>query len=579
MANVGKLPGLKARAKREGWSSMIRTDADEHALLAGCTFDPKRADHAADFFPRFLRHTKGERFAGKPFELLKWQRDDVIRPLFGWIRRDASGRIVRRYKRAYAEIPKKNGKSTLLAGVGCYLLGGDGEPGAMIYSVACDRSQAQIVHGEAVRMIEGSPNLQRFFSVRGTDHRIIYRETQSFWKAMAGVGALNEGVDAHGFLCDEFHRWTGRKGNDLYGSIRYAIAARTSPLLFIITTAGDDPISVCKAEHDNAAGILRGDWFDDSYFAYIRAADDTDDPFAVATWKKANPSFGETINIDTFRDDARTAEKTPTATAQFCRYRLNMWVTGQNPAVKATDWRKCLRPFTLDDLRGRPCWGGLDLSRSEDSTALTLTFPDDDAHNFAVLTWYWIPHDWAVEIAGAVPWVNWADDPRSNLTLIPGRTIQYDWILKRLFGGEVEIAGEKVSIEPLSDAFEIMSIRFDPHNATFFASKLDEQGIEAVEFPQTMKHYSEPSAEFQKLIVEERLHHNGNPVLTWQIGNLQFKTDANSNRRPVKPNGRHDYRTVDGPVSLIESLGGALTDEAEGGGAYGDDDDDGVVMV
>jgi phage terminase large subunit-like protein len=338
MTAIAKLPAIRSKAKREGWLAAIRTEADELAALDGCYFSPQLADYVCSFFPRFLCHSKGQ-WAGKPFELLDWQREDLIRPLFGWLRPDG----LRRYRRAYVEIPKKNGKSAIASGIGLFMLLGDGEQGAEIYSAAADRDQAAIVHREAINMVKASPALESLLTVNASTHLISCGKTNSWYKAISSTPSGKEGFNAHAIICDELHVWRGR---ELWDALLYAGRARTQPLLFVITTAGADSLSVCREQHDYAANVLNGTFRDDRFFAYIRSASkeeiDARGADCRELWYQANPSMGVTIDPEEFGRDLAEAARTPTAWASFLRYSFNVWNTGQKRWLSMEAWRRCL---------------------------------------------------------------------------------------------------------------------------------------------------------------------------------------------------------------------------------------------
>ena len=322
-----------ADARAQGWSDWIRSEADERAVLEGCVFDLPGAQRVRTFIEQFLRHSKGE-WAGKPFQLLDWQWQNLIAPLFGWKRPDGT----RRYRRGYIETPKKNGKSALFSGLSLYLLVGNGEAGAEIYSAAVDRDQASIVFNEAANMAESSPALASRLSVIRSTKRIVYRRTKSFFRALSADVPAKEGLNAHAVLIDELH---AQQSRDLWDTLRYAGASRRQPLHLSITTAGFDKHSICWEQHAYAEQVLAGVIHDSSFFAYIAAASPGDDWTDLEVWKKANPSFGITVNADQFAEDCREAKESPAKENSFRRYRLNQW-TEQDVRWLALDkWDAC----------------------------------------------------------------------------------------------------------------------------------------------------------------------------------------------------------------------------------------------
>ena len=284
----------------EDW---IKSKADEDAWQRGCRPDPPAAERVRDFFSKFLRHSKGE-FAGKPFELLPWQWEDIVKPLFGWKRPDGT----RRYRRAYIEVPKKNGKSTLCAGLTLYMLVADNEPGAEVYSAAADRKQASIIFNEVKTMIDASPALTQKLSVLVSQKRVTFSLKHSWYEAMSAEAPTKEGVNIHGLVFDELHAQKTR--GVLWDTLTYGGASRRQPLLIAITTAGYDRQSICWEQHEYTRGIIEGLHFDPSYFAYIRAAEPTDDWTADSTWRKANPSYGVTLKKISSRKIAPVPPKT-----------------------------------------------------------------------------------------------------------------------------------------------------------------------------------------------------------------------------------------------------------------------------
>jgi len=291
MARIAKLPAVKAKAKREGWLKWIRSEADERAALRGCYFSPWHAERVETFCSTFCCHSKGQ-WAGSPFELLRWQRDDLVWPLFGWMRADGS----RRYRRAYIEVAKKNGKSALVSALGLYLLIADSYP-----------------------------------------------ETKSVYKAWSGAAKGKSGFSAHACLCDELQEWQGRK---LWENLIHAGRARRQPLLIVITNAGDDMLSVCREQHEYAERVIDGTFEDDRFFGLIYSVtkEELDEHGSRdrRLWRKANPSMGVTINEEDFLADLIEAERTPTAWAEFCRKSFSIWNTGIKRWLQLPQWRACI---------------------------------------------------------------------------------------------------------------------------------------------------------------------------------------------------------------------------------------------
>lgn len=535
------LTAVRAKAKREGWLRWLRSEADERAAQAGCYFSARHADYVTEFFPALLQHSKGQ-WAGKPFELLDWQRDELVQPLFGWLRPDGT----RRYRKAFVEIPKKNGKSTLAAGIGLYLLVGDGEQGAEVYSAASDRDQASIVHGEAIRMVDASDSLSLVLKVNRSTHVITHPDSNSVYKALSSAAAGKEGLNAHGLIIDELHVWQGR---ELWDALRYAGRARRQPLLFVITTAGDDLTSVCYEQYQYAKGVLDGSIVDDRFFALIYEAQpadvEADKIFNRKVWRSSNPSIGSTIDEAEFGRDVDEAVKTPTSRSSFLRYSFNIWATAEHPWLDLGAWIACREEFTPEELLGKRCGAGLDLAKILDTASFVLCFPDEDESGeavFRLLPRFWLPSETAEKRKDIVSYQTWAQ--MGLITLTEGDVCDYDAI--------------RLHVGAASRKYRIHELAFDPWNAESLTQDLERQyGIKRHEFRQTINRYAHPTAEFERLIKSRALRNNGHLVLQWQAGHVRVKTDPSGNIRPVKQ--KHgDHRTIDGVVASIMALDCAL---------------------
>lgn len=520
----------------------IRTKADETAAAAGCRFRPERAERVRSFFRKFLRHSKGE-WAGQPFELLDWQYDDVFAPLFGWVGPDdTDDRRVRRFRTAYIEIPKKNGKSTMAAGVGLYMLVADAEPGAEVYSSAVTKEQASIVHDEAINMVKKSKGLSSYLKINASTREIRFPKTSSIYRALASGGDAQEGKNFHCLITDELHAWKGVAGRSFYESLEFGGAARLQPLHFNITTAGDDQLTICYEKREYAIDIAKGRIRDDiSFFGYVRAADPKDDLDDPAVWAKANPSLGVTIKADRFAEELARAKAKPAAWSSFKRYRLNLWTAGGDPAFSEDGWDACAADFAESDLVGRDCWGGLDLSRTRDMTAFALVFLGDTPGEYLLLVWNWLPRARLDDEATPAQFREWAE--HGHLRVTEGNVTDYTVV-------------EEFIVDDLAKRFRILELAFDPYFAEEITQRISERtGIKRIEFAQTMANFAAPTAEFERLVIGCKMKHSGNPLLRWQAGNVAFKTDANNNKRPVKPK---DIKKIDGVVAAIQALARAM---------------------
>lgn len=508
---------------------------DDYAVSQGCYFDDAAADRVRSFF-RFLRHSKGE-FAGRPFELLAWQWEQVIRPLFGWKRADGT----RRYRRAYIEIPKKNGKSTICAGLALYLAIADREPGAQVYIAAADRRQASIVYNECKAMAQTSPALAGRVEVIDSKKKLVGANSSAEWfiEALSAEAGTKEGFDISALIFDELHAQKSRK---LWDTLTYGGAARRQPLLIAITTAGYDRQSICYEQHLYARGILEGTHIDPSFFAYIAAASPEDDWTLESTWRKANPSYGVTIREDQFAEDARQAQISPVKQNAFKRYRLNLWTDQHTLAIPMDVWRACGEPFNgtygpsiTDAIAGLDCYAGIDLASTTDINALCLYFPA--LH--AVLPFFWVPAEACQERERLLktrldPWI-----AAGLIQTVPGAVMEYGPIKEKL----VE----------LSKTYRIRKVVLDRWNATAFAASLKKE-FDVFFHGQGFTAMNEATKATLALVLSKKLRHGGNPVLAWMASNFAVETNAGGDLRPSK---KRSGDKIDGIVALIMAVGQA----------------------
>lgn len=554
----GRLAQIKADAKREGWLKYIKTEQDERALLEGFIFDVLRGLHVVEFFESFLVHSKG-RWAGKPFVLQPWQRDDIVLPVFSWVHSETG---LRRFHTCQIWVPKKNGKSTLAAGFTLYLAVGDGEAGAQVYCAAVDRAQAGIVLGEAANMVEASESLNRRATVIRSQKRIRFEPTV-FIQAVSADAATSQGIDAHGVVIDEIHAFD-EGGRDLVGSLEHSGAARDQPLKIIISTAGDNPDGVGYEEYEYAKRVQEGkdDCNDVRTFAYIREADKDDDWTSLDTWRKANPSADVTMSADRYLSRVAEAQNNPRKIAVLKRYLLNIWILSMEPMFDVDRWDRLKGAWTLEDMRGRTCFAGFDASATQDLTACALAFPPEEEDKpIRIACRFWIPDENIEERErkDGVPYQLWAD--QGWVTLTPGPAVDYEIMYQ--------------DISDLIDTLDLREIRYDPWNAKATADRLSaDGGSELIKIPQTFAGMSNPTKAFEIAILSAGIEHDGNPILRWNIRNVVPSMDSKDN---YIPNKRKSKKRIDGAVGAIMAFDGASG--AEGPGSVYDDDGPGLTVL
>lgn len=508
----------------------------EECESRGLYFDEDAAGDALDFFP-FLTHSKGV-WAGEPFELAPWQAF-LVGSLFGWMRADG----LRRFRTAYVEVPRKNGKSTLWAGIGLFLLVADGEQGAEVYTAATKRDQARIVHAEAVRMVKKSPFLRRMVgSVRDNLH---VEATASKYEPLGADADTLDGLNPHGMVIDELHAHRNRRMWDVLDT---ATGSRAQPVLAAITTAGFDRETVCWEQHDYAQRILRGVLEDDSYFAFISAADEGDDWREPLTWQKANPNLGISVRLDDLERKALQAASLPGKQNAFRRLHLNEWTQQEDRWLDLEAWNACDGAVDLDELEGQRCYGGLDLATTTDITAFILVFPPAEEGGVVCFwPWLWVPEENARAVNGELyePWIR---DGWIHTTA--GDVLDHDFVC--------------ATIEELSERFCIEEIAFDRWGAQSVSNRLLGAGLDMVQFGQGFASMSAPTKELERMVLSRRLAHGGHPVMRWMADNVVVEQDAAGN---LKPNKKKARDKIDGIVALIMAIARLVVHENEAQGS------------
>jgi len=505
-------------------------------------FCKEAAQHAVDFFG-LLRHTTGK-WRGKPFQLMPWQEHDVIRPLFGTLN-DAG---LRQYRVCYIEIPKKNGKSELAAGVGIYLLFMDDEGLPRIYSAANTRDQAAIVHAYAAEMVRLSERLRTISRITDSRKLIKSLENDGEYKAVSADAYSSEGLNPSGIVWDELHVLRDR---EFWKALTDgSMDAREQPLLFIITTAGEDQTSICYEMHEYALDILNGHIQDPTFLPVIYAADKGDDWADPATWRKANPALGITIKEETIAAHVKKLKKRPKDLNSFLRRRLNIWVRIESRFIDLDEWDTCRGTIRREELKGRKCYGGLDLASKLDLAAFVLIFPPLIIGGpYDILVYFFCPERAIDERSNKkrLPYDYWAREG----FLIPtkghsdGKSIDYEHIFK--------------TIRDASKLYKLQEIAFDRWGADWIANKIEKDlRIPLVQFGQGFKSFSEPTKTCEELIVGNRLRHDGNPVLRWNMDNLVTVGDTAGNIKPARDKSKEK---IDGAVALIMALDRAVVHE------------------
>lgn len=535
-------------AERGDWEpKWIRTWVDVVAVVRDkCWFDANAGQDVADFFPNVLRHGKGRRWAGKPFELMDWQRDDLILPLYGWMREDEElGRGIRRFNKAYWEITKKSGKSTLCAGLGLYGLVGEDEEAPAVYTAAGDRTQAGIIHGTSVKMIRQSSDLSEKLEIIDSRKTISYPAKNGTYRALSSDAGLQEGLDWNLVLFDEMHV---QKNRVLWDTLVFGGIAQEESLLIVITTAGVfKKTSIGWEQHDYARRVLEGVIEDTTIYPYMRCATQEDDWTDPVVWRKANPSLGVIIREKDLRAQVEEAKVSPAKQNAVLRYRLNLWVSAVGRWLNMRVWDENHALVNEAELEGRECYGGMDLSSNIDLTSFNLVFPpEQEGGEWQVICRFWIPEENIQERVkrDGVPYDLWVKEGLIEVTDGDGVDLRY---IRR------EIAS-------LSERYNVKEIAFDSWHAAMLVQYLQDEGLEMVEFRQGMKSFAPPMKELELLVRQRRLRHGGHKVLRWNADNLAVTVDENNN---VRPNKEKSNEKIDGMVALVMALRGAVVPESD----------------
>lgn len=528
--------------EREATKQAIRNAADERAVAEGCWFDVAAADHICTFFGTYLRHTMG-RHAGKRFALLDWQENDVLRPLFGWKRED--GR--RRFSKGDIFVAKKQGKSTIAAGLANYFLLASG-PRAEVYGVAHTRDQAGIIYREAAAMARQSKQLSDKLKPIDSQKRLVYHSKGSFYQALAGEACSRgvEGINPNLILFDEIHV---QRFRELYDALAYASAAREDSLMLSVSTVGvADTTTIWWEQYQYAKGILSGQLVDSSRFAYIAqadedCADDWDKCGQPEQWQKAMPSLGHTVTADKIQQAYDEATNSPAKQNGFKRYLLNIPTAQVEKVVPIELWKKCKR--RPPELRGRKCFGGLDMASSDDLSAFVLYFPATDDDPAYVIGWYWCPEGKIVEREKKqqLHYKGWVDS--GDLLVTSGNRIDHYEIEK--------------TIRQAAQDYDIGQIGFDPWNADSVVNPLLEDEFPMVQIVQSMTQMTAGTQGILDDISEQRVFHDGNAVLTWCLANCAAdqKDDA------IKFSKSKSADKIDGAVALAMARGRAIANPVD----------------
>ncbi len=526
----------------------------ETARARDLVWSQASAARAQEFFDRFLVHTKAE-WAGQKFDLINWQKF-VVGSIFGWLRDDG----YRRFRHAFVSTARKNGKSELEAGIGLYGLLADGEEGTEIYSAATKRDQAKIVWGQARRMCELSPLLRKRVGIHQNNLHVT--STASKFEPLSADDKTLDGLHVHMALVDEVHE---HKDDQVIVKLETATGARRQPLVYETTTAGVNRHSVCYEHWRFCEQMLDGSLpaeATDHWFAFIATLDVEDDWRDEAVWIKANPSLGVTPRLETLRRSVSEAEASPARQNSVRRLYLNQWTEQVTRWLSVERWASLERGVDYDALRGRRCYGGLDLARVNDLSALCLLFPPVEAGEPWIAIWRcWVPEEDIVMRADRdrVPYPLWRD--QGWLETTPGNVTDFKFI--------------QAAIVDLSGIYDIQEIAYDRTFAGELVTNLMDEGVPLVEFGQGFYSMGPPCSELERLIIGGEIAPENNPVARWAASNVTVRADPAGN---IKPDKERSTERIDPIVALVMALGRAQLG-FDGGGSYLNDEDAHLLVL
>ncbi|WEV59683.1 terminase large subunit [Bifidobacterium sp. ESL0728] len=507
--------------------------------VKGAYFDPARVDKVIKAL-KHLRHTQGK-WAGHPLRPDAWQVAYIIAPIFGWVKKNAAGKIVRVIRNVWVEVPRKNGKTTLASGLGLYLGFGDGEYGAQVIAAAGSKDQALNAYRPAQLIADNSPDFKQA-GIQAMKKEIIRPVDQSFFKAVGSIGDLLQGSNPSGYIVDEMHV---HRDSTVIDALESGTGAREQPLGIIITTADDGKRNSPYSQHrDRIEKLCKGIYHNQTEYGVIFAAPKSADPFKESTWMRANPGYGVSPSKEFMQAEAEKAKDSPLNLARFLRLNLNVRTKQTTKYISQRAWNANDREIDETNLRGMDCYGGLDLASVSDLSALCWLFPTDNDRYKAVWR-FWTPEDNlnALDVRTNGMASVWAHD--GWLTTTPGNVQDYDFIRQQ--------------INHDCETFEVQSLGYDPFNSSQLVNDLVADGVNMVKVRQGYLTLSPPLKQVQRLVLSGLkaepgiMHHN--PVMDWCMDNLAVTTDPAGN---VKPDKAKSGDKIDGVAALVTAMSEAI---------------------
>lgn len=491
-------------------------------------FNKKRASKVC-FFCEFTRHTKGS-LKGQRIVLEPWQIF-IVTTVYGWV--DDKG--FRRFKRVYVEVPRGNGKSALSSALSLYMTGADDEGGAECYTFATTGEQARVVFDVAKQMLNLCSDVRTQLGMTVQARQVTQMKSGSILAYKSSEGSTLDGLNTHFACIDELH---AHKTRDLYDVVETSIGKRMQPILWVITTAGFDSSGICYEVRSIVTMVLNQTIQDESQFGIIYTIDDGDDWTSDDALRKANPNWGVSVNPQTVTELRDKALVAPSAVNNFKTKHLNIWCSAKAAWMDMQKWRACEdQSLSIDDFSGASCTLGLDLASKNDIAAKLTVFPqvrDDGKTEYCIFPQFYLPEQ----------------------AVLDGKNSQYSgWVsqgyIKETPGAMTDLSLVESDVRDELSCYDVRAIAYDPWQAVQMASNLSNDGAPMVEFRNTVQNISEPMKTVEALVLGGLIRHDGNPVMTWMMGNVVAKLDAKDNIYPRKE--RYENK-IDGPVALIFAI-------------------------
>lgn len=502
-------------------------------------FDKDKAAKAINFI-ELLPHTKG-RWAQRRENIVlqPWQRF-IVGSIFGWVHKESG---LRRFREVYLEIPRKNGKSVLAAGIGLYCLVADGEFGAEVYSGATTEKQAWEVFRPARLMALKTPSLTAHFGVEVNASNLLRLEDYSRFEPL--IGTPGDGASPSCAIVDEFHE---HDKPDLFDTMQTGMGAREQPLMFVITTAGSNMVGPCFEKRVEVQKVLNNVFVDDRLFSVIYGLDDGDDFKQSEMWGKANPNLGISVGRDYLEAQVGQAIRSPVKQNSVKTKHFNIWVGAKAAWLNMEQWTKAGDDaLKIEDFADCEGMVGLDLAVRVDIAARVSLFwkEIDGRRHYYAFPHFYLPEEAMDSAKNGKSYAGWAASGYIDL----------------MDGAEISLLQVQEDILAIPDTHSIRELVYDPWQSTQIAQAVREEGIEAVEYRNTVQNMSPPMRELEGALASGRFHHPNNPVLNWMASNVVAKEDAKQN---IFPRKELSENKIDGMVAILFAMGRAMVMEDKG---------------